>query len=184
LRAYIQTLTLLLAIVFLVPQTALSEDGTKPFQAGTWAATATGSVMNDVSNHSDISYVLSLGANRYFWDGISLGAEVSGWYVTQDGDDATGLGLALVPRWHFYRATDWSVYADGGLGVVWTNEDVPSGAKKQNFTEFIGLGFTRTIGESLMLMAGARYRHVSNNNDSDNPGLDNIEGYLGLMLPF
>jgi len=183
LRTLFQTLALAFSLLFVLPHFALAGDDA-PFKAGTWAGTATGSVMWDVSEHTDMAYALSLGAGRFFWDGISINAEVSGWNVIQDGDDATGFGLALVPRWHFYRTADWSVYVDGGLGVIFTNEDVPPGAKKQNFTEFAGLGFTRSLGERLMFMAGARYRHVSNSNGSDNPGLDNIEGYLGLMLPF
>jgi hypothetical protein len=184
LRAAIQTTALIIALVLTaLPSMSFSAENDE-FQPGAWTGQVFGHVMNDASGHADISYALTLGAGRFVLPGFSLNAEVSGWLVTQDCDDATGVGFAIVPRWHFYRAEFWSIYVDAGLGVIWTNEDVPPGAKKQNYTEFAGLGFTGSITESLRLMAGARYRHVSNANGSDNPGLDNIEGYLGLMLPF
>lgn len=183
-RTFIQIVCILAAMVLFLPQNVSAADTGEPFQPGTWTGQIFGHVMNDVSGHSDMSYALSLGAGRFVLPGFSLNLETSAWIVTQDGPDATGFGLTLVPRWHFYRTRDWSVFIDGGLGVIWTNEDVPPGSKKHNFTEFAGLGFTRRICESLRLMAGARYRHVSNNHSSDNPGLDNIEGFLGLMLPF
>lgn len=182
-RGFIQTFILVLTLILLAaPQNAFSADST--FQPGTWTAQFFGHAMSDVSDHSDMSYALSAGVGRFILPGLSLNAEVSGWLITQDSNDATGLGIAIVPRWHFYRSENWSVYVDAGLGVIWTNEDVPPGAKKQNYTEFLGLGFTRRITETLRCMAGARYRHISNSHENDNPGLDNIEGYFGLMLPF
>lgn len=171
----------LFAALILVPVSAVAGEA---FSQGTWTAQVTGSVLDDVSSHSDITYMLSVGAGHFFLPGFSVNVEVQGLVVTQDGDDASGVGLALVPRWHFYRDSDWSVYLDGGFGMIVTNEDVPPGAKKQNFQEFIGLGLTRLVGEELMFMAGMRYRHISNAHSSDNPGLDNIEGYVGLMIPF
>lgn len=161
---------------------ALAQD--LDFEPGAWNAYAYGSYLEDLSEHIDNGFALHGGLGRFFLPGFSVNLELSAFSFIQDGPDAAGFGVALVPRWHFWREEGWTVYVDAGLGSIWADEDVPPGAKQHNFTEFGGLGGTLDLTDSVRLMGGLRYRHISNNNSSDNPGVDSIEPYLGLSFPF
>jgi len=126
---------------------------------------------------------------------------LGGWYYAQDEDgddnekaeDALGINPAFGVRWHFWTPKapedrSWSVYADAGIGMVFTDEDVPPGGTKYNFTPRAGLGATFQLNDTgARFDVGVRWAHISNASTSgtdDNPSRDSVMVYVGVMFPF
>ncbi|MEO1209631.1 MAG: acyloxyacyl hydrolase [Cyanobacteria bacterium J06638_20] len=129
--------------------------------------------------------LVGAGASHFFADGHSINLELNSMVFDQPGDDAVGLNLSAILRWHFVRESDWSLYIDGGAGILGTTNDVPSRGSSFNFTPQVGGGTTIRLNDEQRLMVGVRWHHISNADlFSGNPGLDTIFGYVGLNLPF
>ena len=129
--------------------------------------------------------LVGAGASHFFADGHSINLELNSMVFDQPGDDAVGLNLSAILRWHFVREADWSLYIDGGAGILGTTNDVPRRGSSFNFTPQVGGGTTIRLNDEQRLMVGLRWHHISNADlFSGNPGLDTIFGYVGLNLPF
>ncbi|MEO1144772.1 MAG: acyloxyacyl hydrolase [Cyanobacteria bacterium J06638_22] len=129
--------------------------------------------------------LVGAGASHFFADGHSINLELNSMVFDQPGDDAVGLNLSAILRWHFVREADWSLYIDGGAGILGTTNDVPRRGSSFNFTPQVGGGTTIRLNDEQRLMVGVRWHHISNADlFSGNPGLDTIFGYVGLNLPF
>ena len=59
-------------------------------------------------------------------DNLSLDLELNGLYFNQNGTDAPGINFSLLFRWHFFARKQWSIYLDGGVGLMKTTSNVPS----------------------------------------------------------
>ncbi len=128
--------------------------------------------------------LVGVGASHFFAKGHSINAELNGMAFSQDGDDAVGANLNLLLRYHFVRQENWSLYVDGGAGILGTTDNVPSGGSSFNFTPQAGGGATIRLSDEERLMVGLRWHHISNANTFDsNPGRDSVMGYVGLNLP-
>ena len=124
------------------------------------------------------------GLSQFFLNGHSANLELNGMYFDQPGDNALGLNLSLILRWHFVRQENWSLYIDGGAGILGTTNDVPTNAASFNFTPQVGGGATIKLKDSQRLMLGLRWHHISHADlFESNPGRDSILGYVGLNLP-
>lgn len=103
----------------------------------------------------------------------------------QDGPDAWGGNFNILLRWHFLARDTWSLYVDGGVGFLRTNDDVPDNGSNYNFTPQAGIGASFDIGNDWRLMVGVRWHHISNADTADsNPGRDSLLGYAGISVPF
>lgn len=138
----------------------------------------------DTDDRVDAMGVLTFGVDRYFWRNVALGLEVGGYSFEQAGEDALGLGVNAVARWHFLNFSRASVFVDGGLGLIFATEDVPEEGRSFNFTQFIGPGLTVELADRLHLVGGVRFQHISNAQETRNPGVDAIGGHLGVSLGF
>ena len=128
--------------------------------------------------------LVGAGLSHFFANGQSLNLELNGLGFIQEGEDAVGLNLALLHRWDFIRRPDWSLYIDGGVGVIGTTSPVPSEGSSLAFTPQAGGGATIRLANDQRLMLGLRWHHISNGNlFEDNPGQDSIYGYLGINFP-
>jgi lipid A 3-O-deacylase len=131
---------------------------------------------------------LALGGAGVSWfiaDGLSLDLELNGMKFNQSGDDGWGANLNLLFRWHFINERDWSMYLDGGAGLLLTANDVPDDGSSFNFTPQAGLGFSFALSDDIRLMTGVRWHHISNANTyEENPGRDSVMGYVGVSFPF
>ncbi|MFN9991847.1 MAG: acyloxyacyl hydrolase, partial [Phycisphaerales bacterium] len=91
-------------------------------------------------------------------------------------------------RWHFLNKERMTVYADLGIGVLFTTDDVPSDGTSFNFTPRAGAGITHRLGDSAnRFELGVRWAHISNartSGDGDNPSRDSIMLYGGVIFPF
>lgn len=128
------------------------------------------------------------GAYSYFLvDDVEVSVELNAWYHDQEGDDALGINPALVFRWHVPLNERWTIYADAGIGVLFSTDAVPHDGTHVNFTPRVGGGLTCAIGESARLQMGLRWHHISNariTGDRDNPARDAPMVYAGVMIPF
>jgi hypothetical protein len=130
-------------------------------------------------------FILSgAGLSKFLFDGHSINLELNTIYFSQPDDDALGLNLALLMRWHFLRQTNWSVFVDGGAGVMGTTSDVPSKGASFNFTPQAGAGINIKLKKQQRLMLGLRWHHISHADlFGANPGRDSIMGYIGVEFP-
>ncbi len=139
-----------------------------------------------VDNDDEVRRFLLGGAgiSKFFANGHSINLELNGMSFFQTGDDAIGLNLAVLLRWHFYRRENWSVFVDGGAGVLGTTNNVPTRGSSFNFTPQLGGGTTIRLADDKRLILGIRWHHISNADlYQPNPGRDSVMGYVGLNLP-
>lgn len=119
---------------------------------------------------------------------VEFSLELAAWYFAQKKQDAAGLNPQMVFRWHFVNNEKWTVFAEAGIGVMFSTDNVPDGGTAFNFTPRAGLGFTRLLNdEGLRLQVGVRWAHISNariQGDNRNPSRDSAMVYAGLMWPF
>jgi hypothetical protein len=126
-----------------------------------------------------------VGLSYFIADNLSLDLELNGVYYGLDGKNSAGANANLLFRWHFVAEPNWSIYFDGGAGLMGTSDEVPAKGTNFNFTPQAGVGLSLEIAPDVRLMSGVRWLHVSNANLFDNnPGMDNVLLYLGVSLPF
>ena len=124
------------------------------------------------------------GLSKFIFEAHSINLELNTIYFSQPSDDALGLNLALLMRWHFLRKTNWSTFVDAGAGVMGTTSDVPSRGASFNFTPQAGAGFSIKLKEQQRLMLGLRWHHISHADlFGANPGRDSLMGYVGVKFP-
>ncbi len=155
-----------------------------PFDKGSWTFQTYGST---TFGDDDKGFLHSahVGFGYYFRDNLSINVEGVGGTVDAKKDDDGGFGgLDVLFRWHFYRNSDFSIFLDAGAGLQEATTNFPSDSH-HNFRPQGGVGATWRITHDLLLIGGAKYLHVSNANTSDiNAGLDAMEVYLGVLMPF
>ncbi|MBY0307803.1 MAG: acyloxyacyl hydrolase, partial [Phycisphaerales bacterium] len=147
---------------------------------------------SDPGTHADVFVAWSTFLGR----GLEIQIEASGWYFDQARGDTGGAGLAFNLRWHGLHGSygqaasdgyDWTLYADLGIGVIASGDDVPPEGSSFNLAPRVGVGFTARLGESdRRLVAGVRWHHMSNarvNGDSNNPDFNAPMFYVGLEWP-
>ena len=123
------------------------------------------------------------GLSKFIFEAHSINLELNTIYFSQPSDDALGLNLALLMRWHFLRKTNWSTFVDAGAGVMGTTSDVPSRGASFNFTPQAGAGFSIKLEEEQRLMLGLRWHHISHADlFGANPGRDSFMGYVGVKF--
>ena len=105
--------------------------------------------------------------------------------VEQSGKDAMGLNVSTQLRWHFINEDMWSMFLEGGVGLLRTSANVPSGGSEFNFTTQIGCGFSFDAGNYNRWLIGARWFHISNANTyNNNPGRDSVMLWTGISIPY
>ncbi len=161
-----------------------------PFAAGRWVVNFYGS--GTWADDAGDFYQGHVGVGFHVVNNLSINLELVAGETDSDqeefgAEDGWNAGFDLLLRWHFFRNDAWSIYVEGGAGMIWFDDAFPAGGTHQNFTPQLGVGITYQINEHLMLMAGGRWHHVSNARKSGidrNPGFDGGMIYLGVMLPF
>lgn len=140
---------------------------------------------------------LSIGVSWFAADGFSLDLAAEMYTIDASTPDvsprqtysATGGGGSIGITWHFLEGRlgdrDWSIFADAGVGLLWTGDDVPPGGTRLNFTPRAGVGGTLGLDERTRLVLGLRWFHISNaQTGSDNPGIDALQIVGGLSWAF
>jgi len=139
----------------------------------------------DRNESSPSRFVLAgAGLSKFLFNGHSINLELNTIYFNQPDDDALGLNLSLLMRWHFLRKSNWSLFVDGGAGILGTTSDVPSRGASFNFTPQAGAGASIKLNNQKRLLLGLRWHHISHADlFGSNPGRDSLLGYVGLKLP-
>lgn len=150
-----------------------------------WLTVGTGAATNfDDAIDSNLHVAYSL----FLIDRVEWAVELGGWHFNQTGNNALGLNLSTVFRWHFYCTEDWSVYADTGIGVLVVTDNVPQDGTGFDLTPRAGVGFTRRLTDGgVRLQAGLRWHHISNarvTGETRNPSRDGVMLYVGVVFPF
>ena len=194
-----------LAIVALATGPALgrSTEAIEP-EAAPLRYGAAGSLALDLStawatdlDDGDYWMPLSIGVSWFAADGFSLDLAAEMYTVDASTPEvsprqvytATGGGGSIGITWHFLEGRlgdrDWSIFADAGVGLLWTGDDLPPGGTRLNFTPRAGFGGTLGLDDRTRLTLGLRWFHVSNaQTGSDNPGIDALQLVGGVSLAF
>lgn len=174
------------------PFTLFGPSGKRFGQAGARAWTLGGLYAHNFNEANDFNAHVAW--SNFLADDFEFGVEAAGWYFNQPGQDTGGVSGSMLVRWHFAHdeSYSWSVFVDGGIGLLAAFDEVPAGGTEFNFLPRLGAGATFALGDgrdgqSPRLMVGARWHHMSNariRGDSDNPARDGLAGYLSIVFPF
>ena len=177
-------MTLLLATTH-AAAAPLFDYGGDSFRKGLWVVEADGAFIQPLRFSDDEFYQATFAASYYIADDVSVGAEVSGFYVDQPNDDTAALSAGLLLRWHFLQAERFTLFVDGGFGVSVADAAVPEGGTHFNYTPKGGVGATILLRDDLHLIGGVRFFHQSNANihgREQNPSFDGAQYYLGVLF--
>jgi hypothetical protein len=161
------------------PAPAFGDAGSRYWSLGGGAAFHTDST--DGSAYGSLGFFLA--------DRFEFNAALAGWGFWQEGEDAAGVNPSIGFRYHFMPKEPFNIYAEAGIGLLFTTEDVPQDGTSVNFTPRAGLGTLIRLDESsgLRLDLGVRWHHISNasfRGTDDNPARDSVMIYAGVVVPF
>ena len=127
---------------------------------------------------------VGIGISEFLFNRHSINLEFNTIYFDQPGENAVGFNLNLLGRWHFIKQENWTIFFDGGAGVMGTTNDVPRRAAGFNFTPQVGGGASIKLNERQNLLFGLRWHHISHADlFGRNPGRDSLLGYIRLDMP-
>jgi Lipid A 3-O-deacylase (PagL) len=155
-------------------------------EGSTWWTFGAGA-STDFDELSDMNVTAAI--EHFVVDDISIIGELALRDFDIPGDDVQAINPAVVFRYHFLGDdhNDWTVFADIGIGVQFSTDDVPQDGTSINFTPRAGVGFTKAISHNWRIQVGARWSHISNGRifgDDDNPSSDGIMAFVGFTMPF
>lgn len=174
---------------------AAHEQRPAAFTEGSWTIEPLVFAVADVSYgaHVDV-YGTALGASYYFADDLAIRGEAIGFFAKQTDDDSLAGGLSLHGRWHYYRRGGFTLFFEGGGGMIHASVSIPDAKRSDrqdgtnlNFTATAILGATFQLTENLHLNGAFRYLHISNarrHGLKRNPSTEGIGGHLGLIYTF
>jgi hypothetical protein len=159
------------------------------FPKGTFTVSLNGGYYVDVHSPNERVNPYTLAANYYVVDGLGLGVEVVGYTLdAKEGfDDAGAGGINFALRHHIYERGDFSLFLEAAFGMLYADDEFPPGGTRFNFTEQAGIGVTYRLRDNLFLVGAGRFIHISNayiHGRDQNPGVNALGGYLGLMWTF
>jgi lipid A 3-O-deacylase len=158
---------------------------TKWGQEGSWRWGIHGGYAEDMQHSENELILLGVEFDYFIADELSLDIGLQLIDVTQTGVNTDGFNATLQLRWHVIAKEDWSFFLEGGAGLLFTQDNVPSDGSDFNFTPQAGLGFSFDAGDSARWLIGLRWHHMSNaNTHRRNPGRDSFMLWAGITFPF
>lgn len=149
---------------------------------GDWWITAIGG--SSISLGSTTDSFAGVQATKFVIDRLEAGGEVAGWGFFQDSEDAYGVSLSAVVRYHAWDFGGGTLFADAGLGMVFTNDVTPQQGTSANFLPRLGAGLALRTGDNSRFLFGARWHHVSNARvfgELNNPSRDEVMLFAGFQ---
>ncbi len=151
----------------------------------TWRWNIQGGYAVDVKDSDNTITIVGVEFDYFMEDNLSLDLGFFGLDIDQDGPSTSGLNFTLQLRWHFATHDTWSMFLEGGAGLLRTGNKVPTGGSRFNFTPQAGVGFSFDIGNQNRWLVGVKWHHISNANIYEtNPGRDSIMFWTGISFPF
>lgn len=159
----------------------------EPFAQGSFSFSSHTSASFSTNDGSMVRQ--DMAAGFYFFHGHAVTLNLHAGHLNGiDGvDDGTIGGFDIIFRSHWVRFENWSIFIDGGAGIVWTEDTFPTGGTAYNFVPQVGAGVTIELCDHTHLIMGARWHHISNANikgSERNPGYNGILIYFGLLLNY
>ncbi len=105
------------------------------------------------------------------------------YYIAQPGENAYGVSLTPFDlKYDFTAPRNFTPFLELGGGVLFTNNDVPGGTNRVNFTPQAGLGLHIPLsGTQHHVTLEMKYVHISNAGLSEpNPGVNTIQFKFGI----
>jgi hypothetical protein len=99
--------------------------------------------------------------------------------------DTYGIGFAGFLRLDVFDFGFHSLFADGGVGMVFTTDAFPPEGTKWNFVQRYGGGLSVHLHEDASLVIGWRHMHVSNGKGFGHPRNPSYDGdglFAGLRF--
>jgi hypothetical protein len=166
-----------------------------------WSLTLAVAGDSDPGTH----YQLAVTPSWFLADRFEFGVELGAWYINQDQpnvDDTYAASFRFLGRWHAFGGSydtaahperlDWTIFLEGGIGMIFSADDVPPGGTSANFIPTGGVGATFRLGDAAdanpaRLILGARWHHISNariTGDASNPDFNAPMLYAGVQWGF
>ncbi|HEX8522874.1 MAG TPA: acyloxyacyl hydrolase [Tepidisphaeraceae bacterium] len=174
----------MLVVLTLVSAAHAQDDS---FRKGSWDIELTGGYITPIRFSEDKFYNVNIAAGYHLVDNLSFGPEVQAYYIDQPDENAIAAGVGVLGRWRFLNVDRFSVFIDGGGGVVYADPQVPQFGTHFNFTGKGGFGASFQLSENFHVLAGVRYFHLSNGNihgRDQNPSYDGIQIWGGIEWKF
>ena len=151
----------------------------------TWRWNIQGGYAKDVKDSDNTLTTYGVEFEYFIEDALSLDLGFFGMDIDQEGPSTDGFNLTLQLRWHFHNEESWSMFMEGGAGLLRASNVVPVGGSSFNFTPQAGLGLSFDIGNNNRWLLGVKWHHISNANMySSNPGRDSIMVWTGISFPY
>lgn len=170
-----------------VAPAAPAEGPRQAFHAGQWTLGLTAGAYQEY-NGKELVVLGGPSVSYYLVDDFALIGEFMAYGIDNiGGPDAEAVGFNLIARWHFVNNPGWSMFLEGGAGVIQGNNQIPYGGTHFNFTPQAGVGFTIRLADNLHLILAGRYFHLSNasiEGVNHNPSIDAFGGYAGIVIEF
>jgi predicted porin len=159
------------------------------FEKGTRTFELHGGMYDEIFESDEDLGIGAIGAGYYFADRHCFRVELTGWDLNAKGGnpDTTAVGGNLGLRFHFLEYERFTLFAEGVLGFYYADRKFPPGGTHFNFTQQGGLGATYRLHDNVHLYGAARYVHASNariHGDDENPSVDALGGYVGVLFTF
>lgn len=119
---------------------------------------------------------------RFLGGEPSWGIEVGTFFFDQQ-PQAVGVGLHVIYEQRFVPETTVHPVLGLGVGALLSDEKVPPGETRHNFSLFADLGLEARIAHAMWLRAGYRFHHVSNADTGlRNPGINANALAVGVVV--
>jgi len=165
--------------------------GGSSFSKGVWEFHFTGGYYNDISPSDETIVHGAAGFGYYFADRLAVNVQLAGFALDPndpgESNHVPGGGFDLLLRWHVLEYGRVTLFAEGGIGLIYSDKSIPQFGTHFNFTPQAALGATFRVYDNVHLIGAAKYFHLSNaamQGRDDNPGLDALGGYVGVMWTF
>ena len=152
-----------------------------------WNLQLFATALTDVSGRDVCMGGPTVGIGYYVLDNLAINAEFSGFFVDQDTGSAAAGAASLGLRHHILDLGRSSLFVDVAGGFFTADAEVPAGGTHSNTTFQVGLGIAYPLKKNVYIVGGARYFHLSNadrEGDDENPSINAVQGFLGLMFRF
>jgi hypothetical protein len=144
-----------------------------------------GGFAKDLKESNNTLGTLGVEYEYFVNDNLSLDLGLFFMDIDQIETNVRGLNFTLQLRWHFITKESWSMFIEGGAGLLRTSNNAPSSGSTFNFTPQAGIGFSFDIGNNNRWLIGTKWFHISNANTySSNPGRDSLMIWTGISFPF
>ena len=95
----------------------------------------------------------------------------------------TSVNIFALRYLDFLTTRTFKPYLEGGIGLIYTDFQIPGQGLRINFNPQLGIGTEISTGSENTMFFSIRFHHISNGGlDDENRGLDSIMGMFGFYF--